>query len=325
MLARHIPPVKGGKDVQVSEGPTHLPGIARRRNGLWDIVHCLLPPWRNEEIASVSNPGAIGIAWTGQRGSLIRHGDDKVSRRDVPAGSIGLVGDEPIAWLDVGQPSNIVEITASQALRQEIADELGVPQHANLADLHSWNDPVIETIALHLRAALRRWRPLGDLELESMVRTAYARALRVKFGGRARTTGALDQMRLSRVIDFAAANLHRTVTISLLADAAALSPYHFARSFQRSTGLAPHRFVTAMRLQRAAERLQHSRMTVEDISAEVGFSNLSHFRRLFRSHFGASPSAFRELPASPKQQDSTSRALSHHATFWPRSRLWRDP
>jgi AraC family transcriptional regulator len=278
----------------VPQTQRHFPDIAaRRENGVARVVHCLLQPWCDEEITSVSNPGAIGFAWTDQRGSLIRHGNDRISRRDVPAGSIGLVGDEPIAWLEVGRPSDIVEITASQELRQEMADELGVPQHANLADLHSWTDPVIETIALHLRAGLRGWQPLDDLELESMVRTAYGRALQVKLGGRARTVGALDQVRLSRVIDFAAANLHRELTISMLADAAALSPYHFARSFQRSTGLAPHRFVTALRLQRAVDRLQHSRMTVEDIGAEVGFSNLSHFRRLFRSHFGCSPAALR--------------------------------
>jgi AraC family transcriptional regulator len=272
---------------------TNRPDIVRLQMPSVKVAHCILPPWRDGEVESVSIPGSVGVAFTHQSGATVRRGNGRASRRDVVANSVGLGGHEPIAWIDVDRPSDVLEITASQALRREIAEELRIPQHADLDDIDNWTDPVVHTIAMRFRAGLRGWRPLGPLEVDSLTRAAYAHVFQRKFGGRARTAGALDAARLAAVTDFVAANLHRDLSIAELAAVAALSPYHFARSFRRSTGLAPHRFVTAWRMRWAAERLKHSTLAVEAIAEEVGFSNLHHFRRLFRMQFGCSPAEFR--------------------------------
>jgi transcriptional regulator GlxA family with amidase domain len=44
---------------------------------------------------------------------------------------------------------------------------------------------------------------------------------------------------------------------------------------------------------RAAERLKTGAMTVETAAHAAGFSNVRHFRALFRSEFGVSPAAMR--------------------------------
>jgi AraC family transcriptional regulator len=270
-----------------------LPDIARLETPFAKIVHCVLPPWRDGEFESVSNPGSIGIAFTPQSGAVVRRGNGRASRRDVLAYSVGLGGHEPISWLDVGNRSDIVEITASPALRREIAEELRVPQHADLDDIDNWRDPVICAIAPRFRAGIRGWRPFDDLECEMLTRAAYVQVLHRKFGGRVRGVGTLGAARLDAVITFIRANLYRELSLAELAEAAALSPYHFARSFQRSTGLPPHRFVTTLRLELAAELLKRSSRTVEQVAEEVGFANLSHFRRIFRAQFGCSPAALR--------------------------------
>lgn len=272
---------------------TRQPDIARLETSAAKVAHCVLAPWREGEAESVSLPGSVGIAFTHQSCAVIRRGNGRADRRDVLANSVGLAGHEPIAWLDVSGHSDLVEITAAASLRREIAEELRVTQHADLDDLHNWADPVIHAIATRLRAGLRQWHPLGVLEADALTRAAYARVFQRQFGGRARAAGRLDAARLVAVTDFIAANLHRDLSIAELAGAAALSPYHFARSFRRSTGLAPHRFVTTLRLERAAEQLRRSAQTVEQIAEGIGFSNLSHFRRLFRLHYGATPSDFR--------------------------------
>lgn len=272
---------------------THMPDIARLDSPAIRVAHCLLPPWRNEEVVSVSRPGSIGVAFTHQAGATIRRGNGRASLRDVPAGSVGLGGHEPIAWLEVGNASEVIEITAGDVLRREIAAELRAPDYADLDDLHGWNDPVVHAIAHRFRAGARGWLTLGDLEQEALTRAVFARVLQLKFGGAARRMRALDQARLTRVTDFISANLDRQLSIAELAEIAMLSPYHFAHSFRRSTGLPPHRFVMTLRLGRAMDRLKHSSMTVEHAAAEIGLSNLSHFRRLFRAQFGMSPSSFR--------------------------------
>ena len=269
------------------------PDIARLESPAVRVAHCLLPPWRDGDVVSVTQPGSIGVAFTNQAGATIRRGNGRVSVRDVPAGSVGLGGSEPIAWLRVGNASDVVEITASAELRREIAAELRASDHADLDDLHGWSDPVLHAIALRFRAGTRGWLALVELEYDALTRAAYARVLQLKFGGAARAARALDQARLARVIDYVTANLDRQLSIAELADIATLSPYHFARSFQRSSGLAPHRFVMTLRLDRAMDRLKHSSMTVEQTAVAIGLSNLSHFRRMFRAQFGKPPSAFR--------------------------------
>ncbi len=70
-----------------------------------------------------------------------------------------------------------------------------------------------------------------------------------------------------------------------------MSPYHFARVFRDLTGTPPHRRLLEIRLQRAAERLRDG-CSVTDTCFAVGFSNLSHFIRLFGRRFGTSPSRY---------------------------------
>jgi AraC-like DNA-binding protein len=269
------------------------PDIVRLDLPAVKVAHCLLPPWREGMVNSISAVGSIGVAFTRQAGAVVRRGNGRSVRRDVAANSVGLGGPEPITWIDVTQPSDIIEITASATLRREIAEEVGAGPHLDLDDIDNWCDPVVQTIAIRFRAGLRSWHPLGALEADTLTRAAYAHVLQRKFGGRARRVGALDARRLAAAIDYIAGHPDRDLSIAELAGAAALSPYHFARAFRYATGLAPHRFVTTLRMERAAERLRQTALPVEEIAEGVGFSNFSHFRRLFRAHFGCTPAALR--------------------------------
>ncbi|HXE91629.1 MAG TPA: AraC family transcriptional regulator [Terriglobales bacterium] len=80
-------------------------------------------------------------------------------------------------------------------------------------------------------------------------------------------------------------------SLTSLGRAVGMSPYHFARIFRELTGTPPHRRLLEVRLQRAAQRLRDG-CPVTDTCFAVGFSNLSHFIRLFRGRFGTSPSRY---------------------------------
>jgi AraC family transcriptional regulator len=60
-----------------------------------------------------------------------------------------------------------------------------------------------------------------------------------------------------------------------------------------TTELTPHEYVTAHRLMVAKDRLLRSNDSVAEVATTVGFKNLSHFRRLFQRHFGATPTQLR--------------------------------
>jgi AraC-like DNA-binding protein len=69
-----------------------------------------------------------------------------------------------------------------------------------------------------------------------------------------------------------------------------MSVYHFARVFREMTGLPAHRYLTAVRLRHAAQRLDEGDSVTHTCYA-VGFASLSHFVTAFRKRFGVAPSA----------------------------------
>jgi len=84
-------------------------------------------------------------------------------------------------------------------------------------------------------------------------------------------------------------------TLDALAQAADMSPFHFARIFQAVTGCSPHQYVMRLRLQHAADRLAARSAKVLDVALDAGFGDVSNFNHAFKREFGASPRAFGPL------------------------------
>jgi AraC family transcriptional regulator len=82
-------------------------------------------------------------------------------------------------------------------------------------------------------------------------------------------------------------------SLAALAREAAMSPYHFLRTFRRVIGMTPHQYTLRTRLHRAAVRLRQSGEPVSAIAYDTGFNDLSTFNRRFRRLMGTSPSAYR--------------------------------
>jgi AraC family transcriptional regulator len=108
-----------------------------------------------------------------------------------------------------------------------------------------------------------------------------------------RLTGGLAPNLRHRVVDYIQANLASAITLGELAQLCALSEYHFARMFQLSFGLPPHRYVLAQRLRHAQYLLQHSDKPLSDIALACGFASPSHFNNRFRQAVGATPGHYR--------------------------------
>ena len=109
--------------------------------------------------------------------------------------------------------------------------------------------------------------------------------------------GGLAAHQRKDLLDYIEQHLDQPLSIDELAQRVALSPYHFARMFQLSVGLAPHRYVLTRRLQRAAHLLQHSHLALGEIALSCGFASASHFSNRFRQTFGATPRLYRQALA----------------------------
>jgi AraC family transcriptional regulator len=273
----------------------------------WDhvkVAHLLLPPYEATDLVNVATPGAIAVGYHGQKKATLQTTGGRILSIDIEPGDIGLTGPEPVRWLKLNQRAEVIEIAASSALRRDMAEELGVERFRDLDDLHGWSDAYVWALASRLRMAARKKIYLTDVQGDELVRRIYARVFHLRFGAPALVApGELDQQRVKRVTEFVEAYLSRPLTLTLLARSAALSPFHFARAFKRTTGWAPHQFVTIRRIERARHLLLQTRDSVESIAAAVGFSNLSHFRRVFCALTGILPSDLRggSLPSARRR------------------------
>ncbi|HTQ58515.1 MAG TPA: AraC family transcriptional regulator [Bryobacteraceae bacterium] len=100
--------------------------------------------------------------------------------------------------------------------------------------------------------------------------------------------------RLYRGRDFLLSCYDQPLTVAAAARVAALSPFHFQRTFKQAFGRSPMRFLQHTRLEAARRLLAHTGDDVTSICLGVGFESLGSFSWLFRRRFGVSPRVFRE-------------------------------
>lgn len=104
---------------------------------------------------------------------------------------------------------------------------------------------------------------------------------------------ARDERRISGALRRIEAEAHEELALADLARGAAMSPYHFLRTFRQVVGMTPYRFILHTRLSRAAVRLRGSDEPISAIAFDAGFGDLSTFNRRFRRAIGCNPGAYR--------------------------------
>lgn len=267
------------------------------------VVHIVMPPHEPGGYTSTSEPLAIGVSFTGHHGAVVEDGLGRSSELSFPAGTCGINGLQPTRWLRVREAAEAVEIEASPEELASVAEELRIDWHNRPDFLEPGLDPVIWGVCARFRRAALGATTIEDLEVESLIRGVLAHvAIRYLHADPRRyPRGRLDRDRLSRVTDLIESTLRRSPSLREMADVAALSPFHFQRAFRATTGLSPHAYVMARRMERARRLLARPGMRVTDVAARLGFSDLSHFRRSFRRQFNTTPGTLRralgaELP-----------------------------
>ncbi len=144
-------------------------------------------------------------------------------------------------------------------------------------------------------------RSSSDIQASSLAHLLAGRLL-VNYCGIELPDATLNGSKLSEtairtVCDFIEANLCTQLTLEDLAALVHLSPFHFARCFKASIGLAPHQYVIARRMELAKRLLLTSTHTVAEIAWSIGYENISHFGRLFTTHIGVTPGTIRRAAA----------------------------
>src|SRR5262249_14984348 len=96
------------------------------------------------------------------------------------------------------------------------------------------------------------------------------------------------------VVAYLEDQLDANPSLEQMAAVVGLNPYHFAKQFKRATGLPPHQYVIARRVERAKQLLQgDGDLTLAQVAARTGLSDQSQFCLHFKRLVGVTPGQFR--------------------------------
>lgn len=101
-----------------------------------------------------------------------------------------------------------------------------------------------------------------------------------------------DADRLLHIRDEILKDLSVPPVLRELAQTAAMSETKLKQLFKQAFGSTIYNYYQQARMEEAAFLLKQGRHSVAEVGYEMGFSNLSHFSRLFEKHYGLSPKKF---------------------------------
>jgi AraC family transcriptional regulator len=216
-----------------------------------------------------------------------------------PAGSISVVpAGTPARWRWSGH-NDTLHIYLEPGLVTRVAAEAFDldPTRLTLPSLDGMDLPHLRATMWAVDAELTVGGAGGPLAAESLANVLAVHLIRHVLVPRQparRRDGTLPRAKVRAVVEYIEEHLDADPTLEQLAVIARLSPYYFARQFKRATGLPPHQYVLARRIERAKQLLQTGGvLSLAEVAANAGFSDQSQFSHHFKRLVGVTPGQFR--------------------------------
>ncbi|MEM8974511.1 MAG: AraC family transcriptional regulator [Pseudomonadota bacterium] len=110
------------------------------------------------------------------------------------------------------------------------------------------------------------------------------------------TDGGLSLHDLQLITDTIENSYADPLSVDNLCKLLGMTRHHFSRLFKISTGQSPYQYVIEVRLKQAAIQLEEDpSKSITEIALGVGFNDPANFSKAFRSHFGHSPTVWRNV------------------------------
>ncbi|HTY89207.1 MAG TPA: AraC family transcriptional regulator [Candidatus Acidoferrum sp.] len=135
--------------------------------------------------------------------------------------------------------------------------------------------------------------PLLRIKLKELIVSIVTSGQNPALAAYFRTIGEREAPSVPEIME---ANFRFNLSLEEFAKLSHRSLSSFKRDFQTAFQEAPGKWLLRKRLDYSAALLRTSRMNVTEIAFESGFEDVSHFSRVFKERFGASPLAYRQKP-----------------------------
>jgi len=261
---------------------------------------------------SVSRDGRMELEWlvhttasltewpphrTGQSSCWLErvHPDDRqvtVERAASLLGGNTAVNDVRLVSRDRGEYREVRLFGIPVVSAGRVISILGGVQGKGFSDIPTDAEAFLRKNALHLKNAHERVQAIQAEWHRTEGQSTKSGAPIEDSGKLAR--GGMAPWQERRAKEFLSADLASKNSLSGVAHVCGMSPRHFSRAFKATTGLPPHQWVVIQRVERAKALLQKE-VNLSEIAQLCGFSDQSHFTRIFRAVVGTSPGAWRRM------------------------------
>ncbi len=101
-----------------------------------------------------------------------------------------------------------------------------------------------------------------------------------------------------RAIDFMNKNLGKKLTLKQISGEVGYSPTYFTTLFKNDTNYAPLSYFSHLKILKATEFLDYTRLKVKEISFQLGYTDPYYFTKDFKKKMGMSPRQYRNRVVS---------------------------
>jgi len=248
-----------------------------------------LPPSSHHKLVLVNRPSEVGEV----------HYEDVHWYASPPAGSILVIpAGSQTRWRWSGRNDSLTVSLEPHLVARVAAESFDLdPARMVVPPLDRLDVPQLRASLQAIDGELVADTAGGNLAAESLANVLAVHLIRHVLAPRRPTRdrdGKLPQGKLRTIVEYIEDHLDDGLTLTDLATVARLSPYHFARQFKAASGLPPHQFVLARRVERAKQLLQGAAgSSLAQVAARSGFSDQSQFSRHFKRLVGVTPRRFR--------------------------------
>ena len=103
------------------------------------------------------------------------------------------------------------------------------------------------------------------------------------------------------------ANIDKEIRVEELALMLGTDRMYLRNLFVKHTGVSTMEFIMNTRIERAKELLKNQRLSVKEVAARVGYSDVLCFSKAFKKHVGASPSEHRDSIRTASERKNSAR------------------
>jgi AraC family transcriptional regulator len=216
-----------------------------------------------------------------------------------PAGAISVIPAGGTArWRWSGRPDSLRICLEPGLVTRVAAGAFNLdPTRLTVPPLDALDLPQLRAAMLAVDAELTADCAGGRLAAESLANVLAVQLIRHVLAPRRPERGrdgTLPRVRLRAVVEYVEEHLDAALTLEQMAAAAHRSVYHFARQFKAATGLPPHQYVIARRVERARQLLQKGMdVSLAEVAVSAGFSDQCQFSHHFKRLLGVTPRQFR--------------------------------